>query len=1430
MIPPKPFPCGRQKGVALIIVLSILVLLTAVVVAFLNESSSNLVVSKGYSEATRAKLLADSVVNLVEGQIHAAAAGVDGGGNPMAWASQPGLVRTYDTTGQPVAAYKLYSSDTMKVAGAFNPTAASTLSEEIPSNWNQKPSDFVDLNSPVLIPDSYGTISTADGSSTNYIARFPIIDGNGLRPLSSPTGGSLLQYDTHTTGTADIEGFSVQQPATYDSTKPFAPGNNPVPMPVRWIYVLQNGELHARDTNGKVANASGTNPIIGRVAFWTDDDTCKLNINTASEGTFWDRPWVKTTTELNFGNFYPAQNEFQMYPGHPAKTCLSTVFGANWLWPVDPLITTNNYSKLLPYYDLTPRVTEGDINGSAGATQTIPTATGIPYDSDRLYASVDELMFKPMTSGTTRPTRNGDSDKTFAAITPQFLETTRFFLTASNRAPEVTLWNTPRITLWPIQSDTKFRTAKDQLIAFCSTIPSNSQNFYFLQRYSATKLTTGQDTGLSCESATTDAQIPRNLVLYQYLKQLLSNNVPGLGGEPGGKLSDKYGDNATTQIAVEMLDQMRSGVNTTVSNNSDSTACYSYTQPQGTSGGGQVVPLQIKDPKNGVTGRGFGRFNTIVSAAVDFFRCDATGTSNTNITGTTTNIGACLILQPFNPTPGFPSWSPNMRVEVLGLDSFGIVGKGDVSASGSANWQGLGFPSDAINVADSISQWVEGTSSTEYNGLITMFFQPPSSQPPASGANATPKSFAQGSGDQTYPFFGAGASGTGTTIHLSGTTAVSGSSNPPSALFGFSGGTITINIYSNPQPPAVAQKLQTLSMKFPPSPASLSPFSPLPWLPLPTYDTKSSGNYTAPADILKYRLSGTNGDGQYSSLNPLERIGTGLIDPDDVVRGMIVDCKGTSKGDYRAISALNIVPAGFFTTHPFYSYPNGPSTASAIDPAPANWKFNWKFAHDLHTGNLGAWGMIGWYDFSGLSASLAGCHVDKLQSTTCSLNDSTTYQGRKQGYPGPLVANVNPSGTDVTIPQYFRDIPPAIPIVPVNSGTQAAAAVLSNGYPGDWDTGYGYLEDGAYVNKPDEGNANQINIYNTVNTTDYFDRGHFQTDCGACYSPNRQISSAVAFGSLPTGIDPTGVTIKPWQTLLFCSNPPAGLMHPGFGTGSTSAGGYPAPPYTKVPDHYLLDLFTMPIVEPYAISEPLSSQGKVNMNYQIAPFTYIRRDTGVRAVLKSTWMAAIPTNAASPALGLTTYKEQGAIYATQIRYAINPDETTGTLKAFEDRFNSGDIFRSASEICGLPLVPKQIAGSPVAYPPVSVPTTPTYTNMKNWWDNFQLTGDNVRESPYGDLYARLTTKSNTFTIHVRVQTLKKRVGTDQGTFIDPTDTATGAKDIVTGEYRGSFQVERYVDPNDSTLPDYASQVTAGGLTDNPINKFYKFRTLSAKEF
>ncbi|HEY0256297.1 MAG TPA: hypothetical protein VGC39_02550, partial [Candidatus Methylacidiphilales bacterium] len=138
------------------------------------------------------------------------------------------------------------------------------------------------------------------------------------------------------------------------------------------------------------------------------------------------------------------------------------------------------------------------------------------------------------------------------------------------------------------------------------------------------------------------------------------------------------------------------------------------------------------------------------------------------------------------------------------------------------------------------------------------------------------------------------------------------------------------------------------------------------------------------------------------------------------------------------------------------------------------------------------------------------------------------------------------------------------------------------------------------------------------------------------------------------------------------------------------------------------------------------------------------------------------------------------------------------------------IFRSPSEICTLPLVPND-----PAYPNLTSDTLAAY------WQKHQLTGDNSLERPYANIYPLLTTKSNTFTIHFRVQTLKPAnvPGADASKWHE-------GSDVITGEYRGSQTVERYVDPNDTSLVDF----TAPANSSSTLAPYYKFRIVSTKQF
>ena len=283
------------------------------------------------------------------------------------------------------------------------------------------------------------------------------------------------------------------------------------------------------------------------------------------------------------------------------------------------------------------------------------------------------------------------------------------------------------------------------------------------------------------------------------------------------------------------------------------------------------------------------------------------------------------------------------------------------------------------------------------------------------------------------------------------------------------------------------------------------------------------------------------------------------------------------------------------------------------------------------------------------------------------------------------------------------------------------------------------------------------------------------------------------FGTLPSRV--TEAPPGPWETLLFCPNPSGGqATHRGW---------------TSTPrDHYWLDLFYMPVVEPYAITDNFATNGKINLNYQIAPFTYIYRKTGIYALLRNMQISAVPN---SDTASFKPNQVQGEKYYqssnSKYRYRVNVAET---VKGFDARFAAAtnDPFVSASEICEMFLVPQ--GGT-------------TLANIQTFWTGKELTGDDRRESPYNAIYPRVTTRSNSFKIHFIAQSLKGK----------------GGKWSVVGQYRGSQVIERYLDGfsggptakrvygTGSTADTQFPALAGNDATGVP---YYRFRKLSHQQF
>ncbi|CAN5490209.1 hypothetical protein BH09VER1_BH09VER1_51760 [soil metagenome] len=538
--------------------MGIIVLFLIVVVLLLDRASLNTKLSASNASVSQSRNLAEMGLHFVFSQIWDATTTnqtADVSVNSRdTWASQPGAIWRFGSTGGVSQIYKLYS--VAPVSGMK--TTNSDLAADVPADWFSRKKEYTDLNEPVDV---------------GGIKHYAILDPSILATASGAKGIS--------------EGFAISSAAPVAS----GTGANTAPMPVQWIYLLQDGTpCQLGDTR-----VSKANPIVGRVAFWTDDESSKVNINTASPATdisYWDVPRAYSTSERNLGLTQPAQNEYQRYPGHPAMVSLRPILGdLGSLAPVD-------------YYNLAPRYRWG--GSEDGAKQVSDSRTSLLTNKgDRLYSSIDEMLFTSM-------------DRARTPVTTQQAEQLKFFLTANSRAPELNLFGQPRVCIWPIHnqdSDTR-RTPYDRLIAFCSTIGGLP---YYFTRESPWDSTHDYDS------------IPRNQALYAYLQRLTGAPIPGFGGN----FASKYGVDRD-QVLTEIFDYIRTvNLNETYkgrdanflsytsdwkisvpSGDAQSALTFSgaYTDTAAVRGAGMVVPIEIG------TTRGMGRFPVVSELGIWFVK------------------------------------------------------------------------------------------------------------------------------------------------------------------------------------------------------------------------------------------------------------------------------------------------------------------------------------------------------------------------------------------------------------------------------------------------------------------------------------------------------------------------------------------------------------------------------------------------------------------------------------------------------------------------------------------------------------------------------------------------------------------------------------------------------------------------------------------
>lgn len=1437
----------KKRAFALVLVLIIIVLAATMAVFFLASAGQERRGVDLYARGSQVRHLAGMTVNRVMGQISAATK--EGTATaPVSWASQPGMVRTFAATGtSAVNFYKLYSWDTgMVTAGGFNPAAAG---ENPPSGWKNTPAMFSDLNQPI----------------------------NDVYPIVDPRAAGA------------VEGFSI------DSANPAVAGSgSDAPMPVKWLYVLQDGQMVApTNPSGStvtVPGASITNPIVGRVAFWTDDETSKVNINTASEGAFWDSPKSAARDEMQFAANPPVKNEFQRTPGHPSMTSLSAVFPelitqntSDW---TQTRWTNPNYrTQLESIYSLTPRVVGG---GSQGGTApidsysedysiaTVPTLpVPITPDSDRLYATADDFWFSP--------TRAFQPAFSSSSVQVDLFRQRLFFLTASSRAPETTLFETPRVSLWPITwpwpsahynllkdlntfrgrnypsggpssvsptsaiEQNPWMTAQERLLAFCATlnILSSAPNRYYFQRQNP-------------DSPTHDwNNIVRNQDLVKYLRRTLEKDEPGFGGS----LADRWGADNADWISLNTLDFSRSLINQVTM---------------------ESIPTKLVVPGNNELGYSFtglssrdiwingnrkSDYKEPNSYTVSPLRATLNG--KTYVTqGTYPKLSEVALMfyatqrrLPVPPTPVPASPNPPARAVAPATTENDYYNP--------FNWQYLINPGPAFGGS---ANYPVGSQTTQMRAVMLFNFTGLTtgalSGSPFFWVRVVGPGFRVNGGNIGFP------SPAGRSVQWTG-WAVAGSINPnfwplfdknrgvpkifdnssssanrwslisdpitmdPNAVeFAFEGGPITVEIYApyssnlDTDPTADSSQLvATQEIDFSQwnddLPIPIAPrwnvrdgFPAIPDKPTNRPDPSISGaNFATPearpmtwayteiapnianptvtfspevirdsvtvanTRTIPYAYVGTGTgsmgtvlvspemenrvrslNGRNTAVFKAENTGVDLtlatvdtpfmegvplITPFDTVISMVPDPSGAGDGDPRLSGSANtffrridsvltgLQPALVFRT-------TGTSSSDRVYPrATARAQY-----HML--GTPGAAGpMSTGYRENQLSFGGAKIPMATAGRLIYVANETVGKLGQR----GP-----NP-GIDNFVGGSFS------PTNNVNTSW-------------DWTMMPGNRLDGGFLVRPDQDYQSLFTDTsdNTFVGTPYFLRyGSYGAPGSSYFSPNRQVASPVLLGTLPTSMD------EGWRTLAFSPNPAAGSSHPGL---------------ANPPDHLLLDLFWMPVAEPYPISEQFSTAGKVNLNYAIMPFSYIERKTALHALLKTTWVHSLAENWATDYKSHFHFRQGNP----RTRFAVDVDET---LADFDDKFAAGDVFKSASQICEMFLVPKNETLS---------------ATKASYWNSKRLTADNGREQPYDHLYSRVTTKSNTFTVHWRVQALRKLPSGTAGVWDE-------SKDRMASELRGATMIERFIDPNATDIPDYATDPDA-----EPLGNFYKWRVLSETFF
>ncbi len=1363
------------------LVISALALIAFLAAAILTFIRSEDRASRMVADFSALRTLQTLPEKLVISQIRTATSNL---GGDHTWTSQPGMIRVFgsSTSGTPAQAdeyYKLYSSDSMTLPQGADPLAESAQVLK----WKNSPSIWTDLNEPVVANQRREQGAWTSIRRMHLV--YPIFD-----PPPSGQAASLADgFDLPTAGTP--------QP--------------PEAMPVKWIYVLADGTLVA---GNNLRKARRENPIVGRIAFWTDDESCKLNLNTASEPGPWSRPVTTSPMDLGYARSIPARGEHYREAAHPAFTSLAPVlrhFGQSGSGRAQPLTREPQslfgtgsspwWAEVKKIHDRLPSTPQRSASSSAGTDGGAQAANDVVLPKEeRWFSTVDEYFFAAAVNNTNKRQRNATLTSGTAPasgdVTQDDIANARFFLTTHSKAPETNPFGWPKISLWPVSDVTSERHQLDRKMVLAASLPGSAgaaRQDYFLQRAGTWSV---GNAGPS-QSAILDTNLSRNVQLFDYLSAMADKPIPGAGGS----FLQKYGAASKNQLITAMFDMVRWGVNPASPQNQPPTSPLtpeyrhlppSLGNPGATSGNGMgsAVPLQVPvangegeavgppGSKVWVT-KGYGRFPMITEVALVLIAREVGNTAD--VTGgdpswakKTTKVQAFIVVKPFCVAPGGMPQAARYTLSMDGLQNWTYDGQN--LFPGGAGTMRISCPVQSVGMSGDRSG---------YAGLVSQFLQPDGTPKEVNLGAATPDE------DKDFVFVGP-------EILLgprtSGDASTSIGDNRP-----FVGAPLTVSCYdfdSNPTDPGAL--VQQVIVNLPPPPVDL---------PVPLMLMQDALAFSGKSDKQVFPDDRFKPSGSPVRIPFLKR--------GDVVRSMEMRVRTNSggEGDLRLFAALAELPPKDAAGNPLM--PNGlllPPFDLVPPPSGTSTAEDFGFqAHHLRDGAYMVENQTG--------NNPAG---DPLATSDTAGNLVARYAIT----PPPINANATPLTYGLL----------AVPATPFDG-----AAINADDRPGDFDNGPGIIEDGPYINMPDQSNGltetASLGAGSTVGGA--FRRGgDFIDEDGVTYSPWRQMGSAVGFGSLPTSVFGIGVAgssptasdfiPRPWQTLLFCPNPPsrttAATGVPAYAPTGASGGTRDHFGFKDPPDRWWLDFFWMPPVEPQGVCDDMATEGKVNLNYQIIPFTWIKRATAMHGVLAGVRMKSIPSNYVLDAAGASHYKAYsttGVGTGIEFNYAINAD---ATLKQFDNKFTAGEVFVSPSEICDTWLVPERLPSrnyGTAATPPA------IHDTLLNWWegpsnpnptDGMEATGDNTREAPYGQIYPRVCTRSNVFKVHYRVQALQKARSTSPGTWDE-------SKDRVAGEYRGEAVIERYIDPKRSGIPDFA-----GASGTQTLDDYYDYRVLGRKQF